>query len=357
MSSRGKRLTLIIVGAGVAVLAAFYMLRGGRIEPGLLPSGHSAIPNEPTGRVVLESVPIRREVIGSVESRIPIDAASRVAARVIAVRVHAGDWVHPGDVLVELDSADLRAHLREAEGAVAGARAELTRTTADEKRFRNLFKRGSVTAREFDAAEAAYRSASARMVQAEAAVAAARAALQYATVRSPVKGVVVERFVQPGDLAVAGKPLVRLYDANALRVSLQVPEELVRAVKVGMPLTVHVDATGEDISTKVDEIVPTADPNSRSFLVRASLPSGGDLRPGMFARAVFTIGREKILSVPRTAVTRVGQLDTVRTISDGMMKLRQVSLGRSFGDRVEVLAGLRAGEQVVLAPAVADGEK
>jgi RND family efflux transporter MFP subunit len=357
MSSRGKRLISIIAGAGVALLAALYMLRGGGIEPGLLPPRHAAMPNEPIGRVVLESVPIRREVIGSVESRVPIVAASRVAARVTAVRVHAGDWVKPSDVLVELDSADLRAHLREAGGAAAAARAELTRTTADEKRFRNLFQRGSVTAREFDAAEAAWRSASARMTQAEAAVAAARAALQYATVRSPVKGVVVERLVQPGDLAVPGKPLVRLYDANALRVSLQVPEELMRAVKVGMPLRVRIDATGEDISTKVNEIVPAADPDSRTFLVRASLPSGGDLRPGMFARAVFTVGREKILSIPLTAVTPVGQLDTVRVVSDGAVKLRQVSLGRSFGDRVEVLAGLQAGERVLLGPALADSEK
>ncbi|MFZ0888797.1 MAG: efflux RND transporter periplasmic adaptor subunit, partial [Candidatus Binataceae bacterium] len=187
----------------------------------------------------------------------------------------------------------------------------------------------------------------------QAAVAAARAALEYATVRSPVDGVVVERLAEPGDMAMPGKPLVRLYDKNALRVELEVPEDLARSIDTGTLLQVRVDATGVEYHTQVTEIVPASDPTSRSFIVRAPLPSGQHLQPGMFARATFTTGSETVLTVPRDAIEEVGQLDTARVISEGRIQTQMVSLGRRFGDRVEVLAGLRAGQRVILdSPAV-----
>lgn len=343
------RRALAIVAAIVLIaFAALYLLGAGKIRPGLLPRSQALAPNEPFGVVTLRRVPQSRQVIGSVQSRIPVDAASRVMAAVSEVRVRAGQRVRRGQVLVVLDSADLKAHVARAEGELAAARAELARTAADQERFSALFSRGSVTKREMESAQAAYRTANASVAQANAAVAAARAALKYATVVSPVDGIVAERSVEPGDIALPGKPLVRLYDENALRVELHVPEALAERVRLGTPLAVWIDATGQRVTTAVNEVVPEADPSSRSFLVRAPLPSGHGLRPGMFARASFTAGSENILTVPRAAVASVGQLDTVRVISRGAVEMREVSVGRTLGDRVEVLAGLRAGDKVVL---------
>lgn len=330
--------------------AAVWFLGGGGIKPGLLAQRQETVPNRELGVVLFEQLPLRRVVVGSVQSRIPIRAASRVAARITKVDVHAGDRVHRNQLLVNLDASDLRAAVAQARGELAAAQAELTRTTADEKRFATLFARGSVTARERDAAKAAWRSARGKVAQARAEVAAAEAALGYATVRSPVAGVVEERLAEPGDMAMPGKPLVLLYDENALRVELQVPEELARRITVGMALAVSVDATGKVYSTKVSEIVPAADPASRSFLVRAPLPGGQGLRPGMFARASFAIGTETVLTIPRAAVQRVGQLDTVYVVKQGRVEARMVSLGRILGNRVEVLAGVRKGERVMLDP-------
>ena len=133
--------------------------------------------------------------------------------------------------------------------------------------------------------------------------------------------VVVERLAEPGDMAMPGKPLVRLYDENALRVELQVPEELARDDRAGHArLRCSVDATGAEYHTQVSEIVPASDPASRSFLVRAPLPSGGHLQPGMFARATFAAGSETVLTIPRDAVERVGQLETVRVYSAGRIR-------------------------------------
>lgn len=347
----------IALGAIVTIaLIWFVFFRSGKIAPGLASEGARSAQNRPVAVVSRQAAPLSYALVGSVQSLASIEAASRVSARVRAIKVRAGDPVRRGEVLVELDSSDLAAQVRQAEGQLAGARAELARTRADYQRFSALLKRGAVTTQEYDAAEASYHSALGNAAGANAGVAAARAALAYATVRSPVNGIVVERLVEPGDLAVPGNPLVRLYDNHALRVELAAPEELAQKIMVGTPLEVHVG--GGVIATRIYEIVPAADPSSRTFLVRAMLPSKSALRPGAYVRATMGIGEETILTIPRTTVRWVGQLATVRVVIDGAAQVRQVALGRVIGNRVEVLAGLNAGDRVIAGPSrVADDEQ
>ena len=248
----------LLAAAVIAVVLLWVAIRilwSGRIEPGLLPQKIDQMPNRELGEVREEKVPIRYKVIGSIQSRIPVMAASRVAARVVEVKVRAGDKVRLGQVLVTLDASDLKAQVAQAQGELAAAQAELNRATADHQRFSALFTRGSVTASENDAAEAAYRGAAGKVAQAHGAVEAARAGFAYATVRSPVQGVVVERLIEPGDMAMPGNPLVRLYDQDALRVELLVPEDFARSIATGTALDVQVDATGGVYQTRVGEIV------------------------------------------------------------------------------------------------------
>ncbi len=351
MPPLNSRRAIYWIGAAcAAVLAAIWLLGAGKIEPGLLAPQHRGDSALPVAAVKAEVVPVTREFVGTIQSRSLVDAGSRVTATVAEVRVRAGSRVKPGDVMVVLDSADLRARLRESQGALAAARADLLRAAADHTRFKALYEKGSVTAREFEAAQAAYDAARGRSDQAQASVAAAQAALAYGVVRSPVVGVVAQRMVEPGDMAVAGKPLVRLYDTSALRVEVEVPELLARHVSLGSHIDVRVDATGANFKTDVNEIVPMADAASRTIAVRAPVPSDLGLKPGMFARASLAIGSERVITVPAAAVADVGQLQTVRVVRDGAVLLRQVSLGQRFGDRFQVLAGLNPGDQVLVEP-------
>jgi len=356
-SQRRRSKSLPVIGAAIGIVVLWLAIRlmgSGKIEPGLLSPGVDQLSNRPLGVVLSEQLPVRREVIGSIQSRVPIVAASRVAARIIEVKVRAGDRVKLGQVVIILEASDLRAQVAQAQGQLAAAQGELSRATADQKRFSALFERGSVTASERDAAESVYRGAAGRVAESQAALAGARAGLDYATVRSPVDGVVAERLVEPGEIAMPGKPLVRLYDENALRVELEVPEDMTRGIATGTPLEIAVDAIDARYHTQVTEVVPASDPTSRSFLVRAPLPSGGRLQPGMFARATFTVGSETVITVPGDAIEEVGQLDTARVISEGRIQTQMVSLGRRFGDRIEILAGLRAGQRVILNDPKAD---
>lgn len=338
-------LLLVLAGGGL------YLTLDDRIAPGMLALRQAAPPQGAVVTVKRERIAIRRELVGTVEPRVPVDAASRVSATITAVTVHASDPVRAGQVLVYLDAAELKARVREASEQLAAARVELARAAADQRRFKSLLAHGAATPHEFDAAEAAFRTGQARVEQAKAAVAALTAALKYATVKAPAPGVVAARLVEPGDLALPGKPLIRLYNPRELRIRLDVPEKLISYARVGTPLTVVVEAAERRFALAVSEVVPTADPATRSFIVRADLPPADGLRPGMFVRASLQAGTEEVLVAPRAAVTQVGQLATVRVLSAEGVELRQLALGRLLGDQVEVLAGLSPGDKLLLGPA------
>ncbi|HLH75522.1 MAG TPA: efflux RND transporter periplasmic adaptor subunit [Candidatus Binataceae bacterium] len=350
---------ILLIG-GVAVIGLLIWWNGaGKIAPGLVNQRPSYLPNQAVVVVSEQTVPQIYNLVGTVESVTPVEAASRVSARVIAVPVHAGQLVHQGAVLVRLDPSGLKAQVAQATGELGMAQAELTRSQADYRRFAALVKRGSVTPHEFDAATAAYHAALGNVSRATAALAVARSALTYATVRAPVDAIVVERLVRTGDMALPGQPLVRLYDDKALRVEVAAPEELARQIRVGSPLKVVAGDGALELSTRVNEIVPAADPSTRSFSLRAPLPVDPDLKPGMFVRAQFVYGTQNMITLPRSAIRLIGQLATVNVLTPGAVQLRPVVLGREFNDRVEVLAGLKSGDRVIAgtAPMVGNGNR
>ena len=175
---------------------------------------------------------------------------------------------------------------------------------------------------------------------------------------SPVDGVVVERLAEPGDMAMPGKPLVRLYDEKALRVELEVPDDLAREHRtIGTPLDVSVDATGCDVSHPAKRNRAGVGPREQKLpgsCAAAERPASSS-RECSRARPLRSAARS-VITAPRDAIEEVGQLETVRVVSEGRIETQMVSLGRRFGDRVEVLAGLRAGERVILDSRGADAK-
>jgi len=159
---------------------------------------------------------------------------------------------------------------------------------------------------------------------------------------------VVDRFAEPGDTASPGGKLLSLYNPFSLRVEARVREQLVLSLEIGQPLEVEVPSLGKTYTAKIEEIVPAAEPGSRSFLVKAILPSENSLLPGMYARMRVPAGDRERLLVPADRVAEVGQLDVVWVAEDDKVVRRFVRLGRPAGDgMIEVTSGLVAGERVL----------
>lgn len=254
-----------------------------------------------------------------------------------------GQGVAAGAVLLRLNAPEVDARVRQTQAQLAEADRNVERT-------RTLVTKG-VNAPE------TLRDAEDRLRFAQAALAEAEAMLAYAEVRAPFAGVVTEKHVLPGDLAVAGQPLLALESTQHLRAEGAVPERAAAALRIGDALDVLLDDSTAPVSGRIEEISGAADIVSRSVLMKVALPSGA-ARSGQFARLRVPHGQAEALLVPATAVTRLGQMERLFVVSDGRAVLRLVKTGRVDGGRVEILSGLGPGERLVVAPpaALRDGQ-
>jgi RND family efflux transporter MFP subunit len=243
---------------------------------------------------------------------------------------------------------------------VAAAQAQLAAAQADFDRRQKLYEQKFLSKAALDRAESDYKSAAAqaRAQIAQANVAGVQTGLH--TLTAPYNGVVAETNIELGDMVMPGKPLLAVYDPNALRVTVNLPQSQLANMK-SAPVTVEIPgAKAPTISIAAGNVValPTADPVSHMVQVRIMLPAKlENLTPGMFARALLptqgavAMGR---ITVPSVAVITRSELTAVYVVDNtGHASLRQVRLGRSQGDRIEVLAGLDAGEKIALDPLAA----
>ena len=169
----------------------------------------------------------------------------------------------------------------------------------------------------------------------------------YARLAAPFSGVVITRTVEPGNLATPGSPLLTIEQDGLYRLEASVDESKLANVRVGQAVEAVLEADRK-LSARVSEIVPSVDSASRSYMVKLDLPAAPRLRTGMFGRAIFPLGMQKVVAVPLAALMERGQLQSVFVAEDGVAHTRLVTTGRRTKDAVEVLSGLNAGEKVVL---------
>jgi RND family efflux transporter MFP subunit len=292
---------------------------------------------------VTESVP------GTVQATDATLIGSRIIGSVVRVNVRAGARVTQGDLLVELDDQALQAALEQRRQEATGARASLEEARLARDRSNSLIGKGSISQAALDKANADYRIAAANAERAERAVAEADAAFGYSKIRAPMTGTIVERFIEPGDTATPGRTLLRLYNPGRLRVEATLRESLVRQVGTGDRVIARIDALDVAVPATVEEIVPAADPASRTFTLKALLPQVDGLFPGMFARVMIPLGTEERIRIPASAVERAGQLEFVYVRTTAGDERRFVRIGRLESDgTVVVRSGLASGESVVV---------
>jgi RND family efflux transporter MFP subunit len=306
------------------------------------------------------------EAVGTARAAQTSQISSQMMGSIVEVRVHEGDRVQPGQVLAIVDDAQSRAATDRATAAVAAADKEVAAADSDVtiagttlKRYQQLYEKKSVSPQEFDEIKARYQSAEAHrdmaragQAQANAALNQARISLGYTRIRAPFAGVVTEKKVDAGMLAAPNMPMFTIEDTRRYRLEVTIDESELRLARIGNQTQVTLDALGNvSLPGKVVQIVPAADPASRSFLVKIELPPDSRLRSGLFGRARFLRGERSALFIPRTALVERGQLQGLYVLDANQIAgLRYVTLGNSVGEQVEVLTGLQGGETLIAAP-------
>ncbi|MEW6197701.1 MAG: efflux RND transporter periplasmic adaptor subunit [Planctomycetota bacterium] len=360
-SGTAKAVWLSLVGVGFTVVVVLLLLWLAGVFHRKIAAGSgsaAAAGGQPVGPDVtlvparVRRVPTVESAVGTIRAVHESAIAAKLLARVVEVNVQAGQEVHAGQVLVRLDDADLRAQRRQAEAGVAAAQAARNQAQIEYDRVRDLFERAHASKTEFDQAETALKTATAEQQRAEQALAQAEAVLDYATIRSPMDGKVVDKLVEVGDTARPGQILLTLYDPTRMQLVANVRESLTQRLAVGQMIGVRIDAIAKTCAGQISEIVPQAEAASRTFAVKVTGPCPPGVYSGMFGRLLIPLDEQDVLVIPRAAVRRIGQLDTIDVAEPSpqgpVLRRRVVQLGKPYDDEVEVLSGLRADEQVAV---------
>ena len=312
------------------------------------------------------TIPDYLEATGTVRAAQISQIASQMMGNLTEVRVHEGDRVVRGQVLAVIDDSQPRAALDRASAArnaaqqeAAAAESDFHLADATFKRYRDLYDKKSVSPQEFDEIKARFQSAQARrdlshatQAQAQAGFAQAETAQAYSRVRAPFDGIVTEKKADTGTLAGPAMPLFTVEDPRRYRLEASVDESDLSLLRIGQAVTVRMDALDQDLPGKVSQILPAADSNTRSFLVKIDLPANPRLHSGMFGRALISRGQKSAVLARRSSFVTRGQLEAVYVVeASGAAALRYVTLGNSYGDDVEVLSGLDGSETLIANPA------
>ncbi|MDD2734768.1 MAG: efflux RND transporter periplasmic adaptor subunit [Desulfuromonadaceae bacterium] len=309
------------------------------------------------------AVPELLDVVGSVRARTSAVVSTRIPGSVSVLRVREGDRVKKGQLLVQLDAQENQATAAVATAGVDEARRGVDEAMSRKKladitfdRYQNLFKEQAISRQEFDvrqtekdmAAQGVARAES-RLTQAQAGAKASATMSDYTRIIAPISGIIASKQADLGASVFPGQPLMTIEDDGTYQLELALPENIATKVKPGSPLQVTLDSIGSSFTAKIAEIVPTADPGSRTFVAKIALNQKG-LKSGMFGRGAISLGSTvNGISLPKNAVVEHGALTSVWAVDkDNIARMRIVKVGRTVGERVEILSGLSDGDRVVV---------
>ena len=297
-------------------------------------------------------------VTGTVEALESVRVASRLMGYIRDIAVVEGQAVKAGQRLFTIDPLDIEGAVEQARLGVKQAEDAMKDAEADYKRFENLYKDEVVTRQNYEKMKLNYDMAVTRAAQAKAGLGTAQGQMRYATVTSPINGVVTQKLANEGDIAAPGHPVLMVENPARLQVRGSVSEDIHRGLKLGAQVMVEVDGQDQAVAAKVAQLAPAADPMTHTYTVKLDIAAPG-LKSGTFARILFPTGKRTVLAVPEAAVLeRAGIVGVFVVDAQGAAQYRMVRLGKQEGGLVEVLSGLNPGDRVVTgnAQAVNNGD-
>jgi HlyD family secretion protein len=369
-----RSLTILIVFS--FILAGLAGCSSDKIEPGF--STNDERVSQP-GFDHIEPVETRRvvpvyEAPGTIRPLTESIIESQASAKITNVFCAPGTRVKKDQVLIELDARSLEARLKQAkEGSsiakkqvvkaqksINAASARLNQTQSAYARSKKLFDSAIISSQQLEQDQSAYLQAKADLEktqqteeaalagvrQAQEVVKEATIAVEYAKITSPADGIVVQKMADPGDLAVPGKPLLIIQTSGALRLEAHVREGLINRIEKNNTYDIRIETIQKTVESVVQEIVPYADPNTRTFLIKATLPDVDGLFPGMFGRLLIPLDPQDTILIPKQAVIQIGQLELVKIKKNDQWQSVYIKTGKIFDDQIEVLSGLSGSETI-----------
>jgi HlyD family secretion protein len=326
-----KKKALYILPAIVLVLAVIFVLirvfSNGKIGPeSVVPEKPAAYPNAVTVDAAVETVTQWYDAVGTVVPKTRARIEPRITAQVIEVMVQAGDPVKKGDLLIRLEDDRLQARLSQArqqlesamarrDGANQGinaAKADFDQAESAYRRVKTFYEAEAATKQEFEEVRSRFLQARAALERSREALSGAESGMRLAEevvrearistadteITAPADGTVLERLVDPGDMAMPGKPVLNLRTTETLQLEANVRESLINRVQPGDTLSVHLTTLDKTVQAVISQIVPFIDPRTRTFLLKADLPDMENAYTGMYGKLLIPYTDMPVILIP-----------------------------------------------------------
>lgn len=367
-----KKKALVIAAVAAIAALAVWLLSGGKKEEKITFDTAAVAPAN-----IMNSI----TATGTIEPVTSVTVGTQVSGIVSKLFVDYNSVVKKGQVIAELDKTNLMSQLNTAKTQLATAQSQLNYQTANYKRYKTLFEKGLVAADDFDNAKLSYTQAKEQVASAKEEVQRAQTNLGYATITSPIDGVVLSKSVEEGQTVAASFSTPELFtiaqDLTNMQVVADVDEADIGDVKEGERVTFTVDAYPDDtFEGKVKQVrqEATTTNNVVTYEVVISAPNADlKLKPGLTANVtIYTAERKGVLSVPSKALRFIPQKETVGkmkivdvanaknkvwTIEGNSIVAHKVNIGMTDGTNTQIVGGIAEGTKVITGLNVTGGEE
>jgi RND family efflux transporter MFP subunit len=292
-----------------------------------------------------------RSFVGTIKPRIEADMGFRVAGKVARRLVDVGQTVDVGQPLATLDEVDLKLQAEQAEAEFRAATGVLAQAAAAEQRAKDLRAKGWATDAQLDQAKATADEARARLNRAERSVELTRNSLSYATLVADSRGVVTATLVDPGQVVAAGQTAIRVARFAEKEAVVAIPEMLVGRAKDGVATVTLWSEPNRKYAARLREIAPSADPATRTYLAKFSLPEAGDnVELGMTATLTLADPQtERVARLPLSSLYSQGGDPSLYVVDDkGDVTLRPVAVKSYETNNVVITGGVEEGAKIVV---------
>lgn len=331
------KLTISLLAMAAIIIAVLFMNRASRssqLETGFTTDKVTVSVEEAREEILSDAL----SIVGTIQSNNDVVVISETQGRTLKVFIKTGDFVHEGSVIAQVDD-----ELKKA--AYMTARVSFEKAKKDMERMEALFKEKNISDSDLEGARLQAAAAEAQFI-------AAQRTLNDTKIKAPISGIVADKFINPGTMVAPGSPVANIIDISKLKVRVNVPERDAFRLKTGEEVTLRTDVyPGTELHGKIESIGSKAD-NAHTYPVEIIIPNSlrNPLKAGMFAEVNFSgssSGR-KALTIPRIAIITSIKNPKIYVVENGTAKLRDIVAGREVNRKIEVLGGLRSGEQVVV---------
>ena len=295
---------------------------------------------------------------GKIEAVKSANLSTRMMGYVDKIYVQVGEKVSKGQQLISISNTDLTAKLAQGNAGITEATAAYNNAEKDFNRFTTLFNENSASQKELDDITANYTMAKARLEGAKQMKNEVNAQFSYTNIRAPFSGTVTNKFINVGDMANPGMPLLEVESPGKFQVLAMVPESEILQIKADADVDVVLKSLGKTVKGKVLEVSTSSKNTGGQYMVKVMLEkTDATVMSGMYATVQFPMQSDEssqAVMLPKEAIVTNGQLTGVYTVSQSNTALlRWLRLGRTIGDKVEVLSGMSVDEQYIVS---ADGK-